>query len=227
MRSLSIEDEKRFAEALCVSLKKEGYITDWFYDGAEGLQQAYADIYDVIILDWMLPGMDGPTILQELRKNNINTPVLLLTAKSELEDKITGLDCGADDYLCKPFHRDELFARLRALTRRKSTQEICNLTFGDLYMVNGQNTLYCKSSGLSLPLNGKEYQLMDYLLRNTGQITSREQMIEKVWGYDSEAEYNNVEVYISFLRKKLSYLKTNVTIKTIRKLGYCLHVAEE
>ncbi len=224
MRFLLIEDEKHFAEALVVSLKKEGYITDWCANGLEGYEQARSDLYDAIILDWMLPGMDGPTILQHLRAEHINTPVILLTAKSELEDKILGLDCGADDYLCKPFHREELFARLRALTRRKSIQEICSLTFGDLYMIHGQNSLCCSSSGLSLPLHGKEYQLMDFFLHNKEQIISREQIIEKVWGYDSDAEYNNVEVYISFLRKKLLYLKTNVTIKTIRKLGYCLEL---
>ena len=227
MRILFIEDEARFAEALCASLKKEGWPTDWVDNGAQGLSQAFSDIYDIIILDWMLPEMDGITILKELRANGVHTPVLLLTAKSQLEDKVLGLDCGADDYLCKPFHREELFARIRALTRRKTTQEVCELTYGDLSMTNGQNTLVCKSSGLSLALNGKEYQIMDYFLRNPKQIISREQMIEKIWGYDSEAEYNNVEVYISFLRKKLTYLKTNVSIKTVRKLGYCLNLSEQ
>lgn len=226
MRILLIEDESRFAEALCASLKKEGWPTDWVADGNNGLSQAFSDIYDVIILDWMLPGLDGISILKELRNNDIHTPVLLLTAKSQLEDKVMGLDCGADDYLCKPFHREELFARIRALTRRKSTQKLCQLSYGDLSMPDGQTILICESSGLHVALNGKEYQIMDYFLRNQEQIITREQMIDKIWGYDSEAEYNNVEVYISFLRKKLSYLKTNVSIKTVRKLGYCLQISE-
>ena len=222
MRVLFIEDKKHFAEALCASLKKEDYITDWVNNGIEGLEQALTGIYDVIILDWMLPEMDGITLLQQLRKEGNHTPVLLLTARSQVQDKVTGLDCGADDYLCKPFFREELFARLRALTRRKSTQEICTLSYGDLTMLDGQNLLRCTSSGLSLELNGKEYHLMELFLRNSHQIITKEQIIEKIWGYDSEAEYNNVEVYISFLRKKLNYLKTSVCIKTIRKLGYCL-----
>lgn len=223
MRILLIEDEQHFAEPLCASLKKAGYATDWIANGIDGLQQAYTDIYDVIILDWMLPEMSGIDVLRTLRSQNIHTKVLLLTAKSTLEDKVTGLDCGADDYLCKPFHREELFARLRALARRQNAPANDRLCFGDLYMENGLNILYCETSGLNISLNGKEYQMMDYLLRNVNQITGREQMIEKIWGYDSEAEYNNVEVYISFLRKKLSYLKTRVTIKTVRKLGYILN----
>ena len=227
MRILLVEDEKHFAEALCTSLKKEDYITDWYANGIEGLEQALTGIYDVIILDWMLPGMDGINILKHLRQEENHTPVLLLTARSELEDKILGLDSGADDYLCKPFHREELFARLRALTRRKSTQEVCTLSYGDLSMANGQNSLYCSCSGLTLTLHGKEFHLMEFFLRNCNQIITKEQIIEKVWGYDSEAEYNNVEVYISFLRKKLSYLKTNVSIKTIRKIGYCLDIRED
>ncbi len=223
MRLLLIEDEERFAEALCSSLKMEHYITDWAKDGEEGLSYGLSDVYDAIILDIMLPKMNGLSVLKELRTRNIHTPVLLLTAKSELNDKITGLDSGADDYLTKPFHREELYARLRALTRRQGgTVNLQELAFNDIYMLQGSNELYCKTSGGSMPLNGKEYQLMEYLLRNAGQIISREQIIEKIWGYDTDAEYNNVEVYISFLRKKLTFLKANVSIQTIRKLGYKL-----
>ena len=223
MRLLLVEDEERFAEALCSSLKMEHYITDWAKDGEEGLSFGLSDVYDAIILDIMLPKRDGLSILKELRTRNIHTPVLLLTAKSELNDKITGLDSGADDYLTKPFHREELYARLRALTRRQTgTSNLQELAFNDIYMLQGSNELYCKTSGNSMPLNGKEYQLMEYLLRNAGQIISREQIIEKIWGYDTDAEYNNVEVYISFLRKKLTFLKAKVSIQTIRKLGYKL-----
>lgn len=223
MRLLLIEDEEGFAEALCTSLKMEHYITDWAKDGEEGLNLGLSNIYDAIILDIMLPKMNGLSVLHHLREQNIQTPILLLTAKSELEDKITGLDTGADDYLTKPFHREELYARLRALTRRQTgTSAPQELSYGDLCMLQGSNELCCKTTGNSLPLNGKEYQLMEYLLRNAGQIISREQIIEKIWGYDNDAEYNNVEVYISFLRKKMTFLKTEVSIQTIRKLGYKL-----
>lgn len=223
MRLLLVEDEEGFAEALCTSLKMEHYITDWAKDGEEGLAQGLSGIYDAIILDIMLPKMNGLTVLQKLRQQEIHTPVLLLTAKSELDDKINGLDSGADDYLTKPFHREELYARLRALTRRQSVNPAPQeLAYGDIYMLQGSNELFCKTSGNSLPLNGKEYQLMEYLLRNAGQIISREQIIEKIWGYDTDTEYNNVEVYISFLRKKLTFLKAEATIQTVRKLGYKL-----
>lgn len=202
MRLLLVEDEEGFAEALCTSLKMEHYIADWAKDGEEGLAWGLSGVYDAIILDIMLPKMNGIAVLQQLRKQGIHTPILLLTAKSELDDKINGLDSGADDYLTKPFHREELYARLRALTRRQSVNTAPQeLACGDIYMLQGSNELFCKTSGNSLPLNGKEYQLMEYLLRNAGQIISREQIIEKIWGYDTDTEYNNVEVYISFLRK--------------------------
>lgn len=223
MRLLLVEDEEGFAEALCTSLKMEHYITDWAKDGEEGLAWGLSGVYDAIILDIMLPKMNGIAVLQQLRKQGIHTPVLLLTAKSELDDKINGLDSGADDYLTKPFHREELYARLRALTRRQSVNTAPQeLACGDIYMLQGSNELFCKTSGNSLPLNGKEYQLMEYLLRNAGQIISREQIIEKIWGYDTDTEYNNVEVYISFLRKKLTFLKAKAAIQTVRKLGYKL-----
>lgn len=224
MRLLLVEDEEGFAEALCTSLKMEHYIVDWAADGEEGLDLALDDVYDAIILDIMLPKMNGLEILKEVRKQGIHTPVLMLTAKSELNDKITGLDMGADDYLTKPFHREELYARLRALTRRQTTDSNTptELAFGDIYMLQGGNELFCRTTGNSMVLNGKEYQLMEYLLRNGGQIISREQIIEKVWGYDTDAEYNNVEVYISFLRKKLGFLKSETSIQTVRKLGYKL-----
>ncbi len=224
MRILLVEDEKGFAEALCTSLKTEHYVVDWAADGEEGLDLALSDVYDAIILDIMLPKMNGLEILSEIRKQSISTPVIMLTAKSELNDKITGLDTGADDYLTKPFHREELFARLRALTRRQTTDSATpsEIAFGDIYMLQGGNELYCRKNGNTMTLNGKEFQLMEYLLRNGGQIVSREQIIEKVWGYDTEAEYNNVEVYISFLRKKLTFLKAETSIQTVRKLGYRL-----
>lgn len=228
MRLLLVEDETGFAEALSASLKNQHYIVDWAADGQTGLEYGLCEVYDAIILDIMLPKLDGLTILSRLRKEGITTPILLLTAKSELHDKITGLDCGADDYLTKPFHREELYARLRSLTRRQLQTKISEqIVYGDLSMQQGSNELYCTSSGNHISLNGKEYQLMEYLLCNGGQIISREQIIEKIWGYDTDAEYNNVEVYISFLRKKLNYLKTFTSIQTIRKLGYRLNTDNE
>lgn len=227
MRLLLVEDEEGFAEALCTSLKMEHYIVDRAADGEKGLEFGLSEVYDAIILDIMLPKLDGLSVLGRLRREGITTPVLLLTAKSELQDKITGLDCGADDYLTKPFHREELYARLRALTRRRDNGGTPDqLAFGDIYMQQGSNELSCPATGKSIALNGKEYQLMEYLLRNAGQIISREQIIEKIWGYDTDAEYNNVEVYISFLRKKLQFLKAETSIQTIRKLGYRLNTPE-
>ncbi len=225
MRLLLIEDDIAFGEALVNSLKLEHYITDWATDGEEGLTIGLSNIYDAIILDIMLPKLNGLDVLKRLREENIHTPILLLTAKAELDDIIAGLDTGADDYLTKPFHREELYARLRALTRRPIGRTApTKLSYGDLSIVQGGNELFCTTTGAGIALNGKEYQLMEYLLRNAGQIVSREQIIEKIWGYDSDAEYNNVEVYISFLRKKLCFLKTDVTIQTIRKLGYKLTI---
>ncbi|MHC1749669.1 MAG: response regulator transcription factor [Cellulosilyticaceae bacterium] len=220
MRILIVEDETRLSEALCVLLQKNKYATDAVYDGISGLDYGLSNVYDLIVLDIMLPRMNGIDVLKELRKEQISTPVLLLTAKADLSDKVEGLDSGADDYLTKPFATEELLARVRAMTRRRGilTEDIT--CFGDLSL----NLKTCELSHQqkSLTLGIKEFQMMQLLLANGKQIITKELLIEKVWGFESDVNYNNVEVYISFLRKKLAHLHSTVEIKTMRGLGYYL-----
>ncbi len=220
MRILIVEDEKALADALAEILKQNHYSVDVVYRGPEGLDYARSGIYDIILLDIMLPGLDGLSILKSLRKDNISTPVIMLTAKSEVQDIIAGLDAGSDDYLAKPFSTGELLARIRALSRRGSNYNGEILTFKDLYFDKGTMELSCGKNSIRLGL--KEAQLMELLLINPRQVIPKSLMIEKIWGIDSDAEYNNIEVYISFLRQKLSSLDTNVQIKTIRGVGYQL-----
>lgn len=217
---LIVEDEKALADALAEILKQNHYSVDVVYRGPEGLDYARSGIYDIILLDIMLPGLDGLSILKSLRKDNISTPVIMLTAKSEVQDIIAGLDAGSDDYLAKPFSTGELLARIRALSRRGSNYNGEILTFKDLYFNKGTMELSCGKNSIRLGL--KEAQLMELLLINPRQVIPKSLMIEKIWGIDSDAEYNNIEVYISFLRQKLSSLDTNVQIKTIRGVGYQL-----
>jgi DNA-binding response OmpR family regulator len=179
-----------------------------------------SNVYDLIVLDVMLPGKSGFEIAKQARKEDIKTPILMLTAKSELDDKVTGLDSGADDYLTKPFMTKELLARLRALSRRNINSSDGTLSFGDISLDTNTSTLYCKTNGQSVRLREKEYKVIEYLIANQGQILSREQLAVKIWGYDSEAEYNNVEVYLSFTRKKLAFIGSAVEIKAVRGLGY-------
>ncbi len=221
MRILIVEDEQRLAEALAQILSKNKYTADISTDGESGLDNALSGIYDAIILDVMLPKVSGFDILRTLRAERITTPIMLLTAKDEIADKVTGLDLGADDYLTKPFSTEELLARLRALIRRKS-DAVCENTlfFSDLSLNLDTFELLCKDRSVKLGL--KEFDIMKLLLSYGSRIISKEMLIEKVWGYDSEAEYNNVEVYISFLRKKLAHIKSNVCIKTVRGVGYSL-----
>lgn len=193
------------------------------HDGRSGLDYAQSGIYDLLLLDIMMPEMDGITVLKKLRSEGIHTPVILLTAKGELSDKVTGLDYGADDYIAKPFATEELLARIRAALRRKG--EVVpedGLKFGDIEL----NTTQLKLSvqGKEIKLNLKENELLELLIARKQAITSKEQIIEKLWGFDSEVEYNNVEVYISFLRKKLTFLNSAVRINTIRGVGYVLEV---
>ncbi len=221
MKLLVVEDEMQLADALTEILKRNRYIVDTVYDGIDGLDSALTGVYDCIILDIMLPGMNGLEILRNLRKEKISTPVLLLTARSEIEDKINGLDCGADDYLTKPFVTGELLARVRALTRRKG--EIFDenkLTFNGLELNKNSCSMIYEGNDVKLSL--KEYQIMELLISNTNRILPKERIIEKIWGYESDVEYNNIEVYISFLRKKLSAIGTNTQIKTARGIGYSL-----
>lgn len=221
MRLLLVEDEKQMAEAISFVLQKNNYTVDVVYDGEMGLDYALSDIYDIIILDIMLPKKDGLSVLKEIRNNKITAPIILLTAKGETEDKVLGLDTGADDYLAKPFKIDELLARLRVLSRRKG--EIVpsiSLSFGDLEV--NPHTLYIYCGVKSIKLTLKECQLLELLFEYKNTIISKDRIIEKVWGFESDADDHHVEVYISFLRKKLVQLQSNVTIKTIRGLGYSL-----
>ncbi len=223
MRILIVEDEVRLAEALVQIFMKEKYSADACYDGVNGLDNALTGIYDVIVLDIMLPKMNGLEVLRTLRANKIKTPVILLTAKDEVSDKVTGLDIGADDYLTKPFYTEELLARVRSLGRRNS-DVICDniLSFDDISLNISTYELMCGERSVKLGL--KEFNIMELLIKNGARILSKETLIEKIWGYESDAEYNNVEVYISFLRKKLSHIKSKVIIKTVRGVGYCLEV---
>ncbi|AWB43279.1 DNA-binding response regulator [Paenibacillus sp. CAA11] len=224
MRILIVEDEINLAEALSQILKKHHYSVDVVHDGQEGLDNALSGIYDLLLLDIMLPGMDGMTILKKIRSEEISTPVIMLTAKGEIPDKIAGLDHGADDYMSKPFDAGELLARIRAALRRKG--EVVpedGLRFGDIELNAANLKLSCKGKELKLIL--KESELLELLINRNSAVTSKEQMIEKVWGFDSDAEYNNVEVYISFLRKKLAFLQSSVRISTIRGVGYVLEVS--
>ena len=222
MRLLIVEDEKRLADTLRQLLHRQGYTADVSYDGVSGLDNAMSGIYDLVILDVMLPGMNGFQVAQKLRQGGMVVPVLMLTAKSGLTDRIHGLDCGADYYLTKPFEAEELLACIRTLLRRAggALQESDTLTWGDLSLERGTFTLVC--GGRDVRLSRREYDLMELLMRNGTQVVTKEQMLVKVWGYDSQAEDNNAEVYISFLRRKLSHLHSCVKIKTLRMLGYCL-----
>ncbi|NLU53039.1 MAG: response regulator transcription factor [Clostridiaceae bacterium] len=222
MKVLLIEDEIGLADALKEVLTREKYMVDISHNGIDGLNHALTGIYDAIILDIMLPGMNGFEVLKELRSAKISTPILMLTAKSELEDKIQGLDGGADDYLTKPFQTGELLARIRAITRRQGEITDGRIEYGDLELKLKKSELVCKSTGQSVRLGIKELQLLETLMRNQNQIVTKEQLVEKIWGFDNESEYNNVEVYISFVRKKISFVGSNVKIKAARGLGYSL-----
>ena len=225
MKILVVEDEVQLADTLAEILKRNKYNVDTVFDGDDGLEYARTGIYDCILLDIMLPVRSGTEIVQILRQEKNATPIMLLTAKSEVEDKIHGLDCGADDYLTKPFSTGELLARIRALTRRKGEVEVDCLHFAELQLNRQTYDLIQGENRMKLSL--KEYQIMEMLLSNPEQIIPKERFIEKIWGYESDVEYNNIEVYISFLRRKLAHLHSAVKIKTLRMLGYCLTRDEE
>lgn len=218
MKILLVEDEKRMSQALCELLRLEKYDVDAYDNGIDGLSAIETGVYDIAVLDVMLPGKSGFEIVRQARKDGIRTPILMLTAKSELDDKVTGLDSGADDYLTKPFMTKELLARLRALTRRNAAASEGILTFGDICLHHDSLMLTCGEN--SVRLSEKEYHILEYLMMNQGQILTREQLALKIWGYDSEAEYNNVEVYMSFARKKLNFVKAKTEIKAVRGMGY-------
>ena len=221
MRVLVVEDEVRLAATLQDLLELNGYTVDVCHDGEAGLDNALTSIYDVILLDVMLPKLDGFTVLRRLRAEGSTTPVLMLTARSELTDRVNGLDSGADYYLTKPFEPKELLACVRMLTRRQPEQRASNvLEYGDLRLETDTFQLSCGER--SVRLSRKEFDMLELLMRSREMVLTKENLILKLWGYESDAEDNNVEVYISFLRKKLDYLHSKVKIRTIRMVGYRL-----
>lgn len=220
MRLLLAEDEEELSNALVAVLKHQNYSVDAVYNGQDALDWAIGCKYDGIILDIMMPKRNGLEVLKELRALNIDTPVLLLTAKTEVEDRVAGLDTGADDYLTKPFAMKELLARIRAMTRRNAGFEPNVLSYGGLDL-NRENFVL-KFGKKNVVLVGKEYQMMEMLMRNSDRLVSTEQFMEQVWGFDTEANVNGVWVYISNLRKKLQQLGANVEIKAVRGMGYKL-----
>lgn len=221
MRILLVEDETALSDALVQILHKSKYIVDAVFDGESGLDNALSGIYDIIILDVMLPRMNGLDVLREIRRCKLSTPVLLLTARDSIADKVAGLDVGADDYMTKPFSSEELLARIRSLYRRNANVIFENvLTWSDLTLDLATYELFCGDNSIKLGL--KEFSMMELFLRNGSRILSKETLILKIWGYESDAENNNVEVYVSFLRKKLTHIRSKVLIKTVRGVGYCL-----
>jgi DNA-binding response OmpR family regulator len=224
VRVLIVEDEIRLADALGEIMREAKYMADVVYDGDDGLSYALSDQYDVVILDVMLPGMDGFQIVKQLRAEKIEVPVLMLTARDEVRDKVRGLDKGADDYMTKPFVKEELLARIRALTRRQGEVILEELNYQDLTLALSANDLWCK--GKSVHLGYKEFEILKILMSNPRMIISKDTLITKVWGMEADVEDNNVEAYISFLRKKLSFLGSQVAILTIRKVGYRLEAGE-
>ena len=220
MRILLAEDEKALSSALAAILKHNNYSVDTVYDGQAALEYLESGIYDLLILDIMMPKKDGITVLKELRKHNNQIPVIMLTAKSEIDDKILGLDCGADDYVTKPFVAKELLARIRAVTRRKSGVADNVLSFGNVVLNRATYELSVKENAVKL--GHKEFQMFEMLMENPSGVISAERFMEKIWGYDSETEMSVVWTYISFLRKKLASVGANVQIKANRNIGYTL-----
>lgn len=222
MRILLVEDEVSLSEAVVAILKKNNYTVDAVYDGEEALSAGETGIYDVIVLDVMLPKMDGFTVLKTLREENIKTPVIMLTAKGTLKDKATGFNLGADDYLTKPFLATELMLRINAVSRRKGEIENKEIVVSDCVLDTNSCKLSCKNTDKVMQLSAKEYQVLEYMMKNPKLVLSKDQFIDKIWGYDSEADYNSVEVYISFIRKKMAFVGTKLKIKVVRGIGYTL-----
>ncbi len=221
MKILIIEDEKSLSMALEELLKCEGFMVDTAFNGIDGLDSALSGVYDIIILDITLPKMNGIEILKEIRSKSITSSVLMLTAKSETEDKIRGLKTGADDYLTKPFDTDEFIARVWALSRRNSMGYVSEiLIYCDITVNRSNHEIY--KDNAKIKLSTKEFQILELLILNKGIVLTKEQFIQKIWGYDTSIEYNSIEVYVSFIRKKLDALNSKVTIKTIRGFGYTL-----
>ena len=226
MRILLVEDEKSLADLVSERLKKERYTVDVSYDGEDGLYNALTGIYDLILLDIMLPKKDGLEILKEIRAEGITSKVIMLTAKGELEDKLRGFGEGANDYVPKPFHIDELVARINAHLRVTAVAKE-ELEFGDVLLDYKTPSVINKTTGESIKINNKEFQLIEYFMMNHSQVLSKEMIYDRVWGMESDALSNNLEAYISFVRKKLKAIESNITIKSIRNMGYRMEIVDE
>ncbi len=220
MKILIVDDERQLTNALAIILKQNNYSVDCAYDGEEGLDFALSGIYDAVILDIMMPKLNGFELLKKMRLSKIDTPVLMLSAKSETADKIEGLNAGADDYLAKPFNTAELLARIKALLRRKEKFTGDVLIYNDISLDRDSFNLSCGAKKITL--GKKEFQILEMLMLNSGKSVDKEKFIEKIWGFDTEAEYNTIEVYVSFLRKKLTAVGAKTEIKSIRGIGYTL-----
>ncbi len=226
MRILIVEDEESLAELVANRLKKEKYVVDVSFDGEDGLYNALMNIYDLIILDIMLPGVNGIEILKEIKKNDIKSKVIMLTAKSELEDKLLGFSEGANDYIAKPFHIDEVVARVNAQLRIEKVKN-SNLEFGDLILDLKTSDIINKNSNEKINIINKEFQLLEYFMNNPNQVLSKEMIYDKVWGIENESISNNLEAYLSFIRKKLKMIDSNVQIKALRGMGYRMEYVNE
>jgi DNA-binding response OmpR family regulator len=229
MKLLLVEDDRNMSRAVSELLRQEHYIVDVVSEGGEAEDYILSDDYDAVILDVMLPDRNGYEITKSVRRAGNRTPILFLTAKSATADKVEGLDSGGDDYLTKPFETDELLARVRSLLRRKSQdiQDVNTLSYLDLLLDRKTATLVCTRSGISISLSEKEYHILELFFQNPGQILSKEQFAVRIWGYENEAEYNKVEVYISFTRKKLAFVESAAQIKVVRGLGYRLRTLDD
>lgn len=225
MNILVVEDERNLANAICRIVQDAGYNAEACYDGRTGLVSAKSGLYDAVILDVMLPNVSGIEIVHQMREEHVATPVLMLTARTSTTDKVEGLDAGADDYMTKPFESPELLARLRALTRRQGEVVLDELTYTDLVLDLSTHDLRCGER--SVHLSGKEFEVMRMLMSSTARVVSKQDLLTRVWGADGETSENSVEAYISFLRKKLTHIKSKVRITTLRMLGYRLEVFPE
>ena len=227
MKILIIEDEYNLADAIQSMLKKEKYSVEIRTDGEEGLEEALTDIYDLIILDVMLPHMNGFDILKELREENINSKIIMLTAKNTIDDKMNGFNNGADDYLTKPFHMEELVARVNVQLRKNNNVSNDNIKLGDI-ILNIRSMELCNiNEDHKIKIIGKEFQLLELLMNNANRVMEKEQIFNKIWGYDTECDINTLEAYISFIRKKLKLIKSKINLKAIRNMGYVLEVSDE
>lgn len=222
MNVLVVEDERNLADAIVKILENEGYNAEATYDGKAGLTCAKSGLYDAIVLDVMLPGMSGYDVVNKMRHAGVSTPVLMLTARTSTEDKVRGLDSGADDYMTKPFEAPELLARLRALTRRRGDVLIDEIKFADIRLDLNTHDLSCGEK--SVHLSGKEFEVLSILMGSSSRVVSKQDLLTRVWGTDGEASENSVEAYVSFIRKKLTHIGSKVQVTTLRMLGYRLEV---